>query len=197
MYDNYTNGSARMHPKPTPITTTTPPTASLQWIPTKVKTTIPTPTPVTTSYIDLDKVVTQMKRYSCTCLSRQGSCKTHDDTEQIKPTQKLVVPLHKSNARKTASKQGKQVKQEENVSENEKQKKREMERENFRMWLIDKAKQKEEKIKLEKQQQLRKLREVEEKKKMRKEEGELRYKLWLKEKERQNLGRYQLNLSGV
>lgn len=150
-------------------------------------------------YIDLDKVVNQMKRYSCTCLSGQGGCKTHDANEQSKPTQKLMVPLHRTNGRTSVdaanaqgvvarAKKGQKVS---DSSETDKQKKMEMERENFRRWLIDKAKQKEDKIKMEKQQQLRKQREIEEKKKMRKAEGELRYKLWLKEKERENLGTYQ------
>lgn len=139
-------------------------------------------------YIDLDKIVNRFKRYSCTCLSGKGSCTSHD-TNNMKPTQKLTVPLHRRpSIDNTLSKQevGKAKKGE--LSEIDKETKKEMERESFRKWLLDKAKQKEEKIKTEKQQLLRKQQEAEEKTKMRKQEGELRYKLWLKEKELEYLG---------
>lgn len=148
-------------------------------------------------FIELDKVVNQMKRYCCTCPSSKGRCKAHG-TNQIKPTQKQTVPLHRSNGRTnmdTTNKQeiarAKKAQKVNELREIEKQKKREMERENYQRWLMEKAKQKEEKIKME-EQQLKKKREVEEMKKLKKAEGELRYKLWLKEKEVDYLCKYQV-----
>lgn len=137
-------------------------------------------------YIDLGTVVNQMKRYSCTCLSGQN-CKTHSKAEA---SQKILVPLRRTNGLTSIRSSKVQIDDEKAKVEGETQKKKELEKENFRKWLLEKAKQKEDQAKREKEKLLRKKREAEEKKKLRKAEGELRYKLWLKEKERENLGEF-------
>lgn len=145
--------------------------------------------------VEMDKIAVKIRRYLCTRGSRPESRNSHN-TNQIDPIEK-VIPLRKCNGQTNIHIQNKQEvgrsKKNEKVSELseiEKQKKTAMEGEIYRGSRL--LKLKEEKMKMEKQQLLRKLWEAEEKREMNKTEAELRCQMWVNEQERLNFGRYQV-----